>query len=329
MSIFPLLQPESPEAQAMYDLFVTVVLISLGIFIIVTGLIVIALWRGRSSTATPEQEFGRTKSEIYWMTGPILILIWIFVISAKLVLTMNAVPKIHPTDGEAEVELTVIGHQWWWEIRYSGSPIVAANEIYIPVGKKVRVEIDSADVIHSFWVPQLARKIDAIPGHLNYIWLEANKVGVYQGRCAEYCGTQHTWMKFKVFVKSTEDYAQWKSDAEAAIKKTAAAAAAATGTDSSADPANTLADQGKQLFLTEGCVNCHTIAGLSTPNIGPDLTRISQRAMLGAGVLRNSKENLAKWLSNPQTYKPGCKMPDFKFTDKQVDQLVAFLESLN
>ena len=136
-------------------------------------------------------------------------------------------------------------------------------------------------------------------------------------------------MKFKVFVKSTEDYAQWKSDAEAAIKKTAAAAAAATGTDSSAAPANTLADQGKQLFLSEGCVNCHTIAGLSTPNIGPDLTRISQRAMLGAGVLPNSKENLAKWLSNPQTYKPGCKMPDFKFTDKQVDQLVAFLESLN
>ena len=155
---FSLLQPESPEAQAMYDLFVTVVLISLGIFIIVTGLIAIALWRGRSSTGIPEQEFGKTRSEIFWMTGPILIVVWIFVISAKLVLTMNAVPKIHPTDGNAEVELTVIGHQWWWEVQYSGSPIVAANEIYIPVGKKVRVEIRSADVIHSFWVPQLARK---------------------------------------------------------------------------------------------------------------------------------------------------------------------------
>ena len=314
----------------MYDLFITVVLISLGIFIIVTGLIAIALWRGRASADVPEQEFGSSKSEIFWMTGPILILIWIFVISAKLILTMNAVPVVHPTESDPEVELTVIGHQWWWEVRYTDSSVIAANEIHIPVNKKVRVKIDSADVIHSFWVPQLARKMDAIPGHPNYIWLQANREGVYQGRCAEYCGTQHTWMKFKVVVLSTEDYARWKQEAEAGFENTATTEEPSDKNNSGeTDPAKLLVEQGKQIFLSEGCVNCHSIAGISTPNIGPDLTRLSQRMLLGAGVLTNSKENLGKWLKDPQKYKPGCKMPDFNLTDAQVDQLVAFLESLN
>ena len=331
MSIFPLLQPESPEAQAMYDLFILVVLISLGIFVIVTGLIAIALWRGRSSQGIPEQEFGKTKSEIFWMTGPILILVWIFVISAKLILTMNAVPKVHPTDGKSDIELNVIGHQWWWEVRYEGTNIIAANEIHLPVGKKVRVKIDSADVIHSFWVPQLARKMDAIPGHPNYIWLEANTEGVYDGRCAEYCGTQHTWMKFKVFVKSPEEYAKWMSAAEERFKQTDSVKS--VGLTESNTPtvnrSNQLAEKGKQIFLDQGCINCHSIAGISTPNIGPDLTLISKRSLIGAGVLTNSRENLARWLKDPQTYKPGCKMPDFNLTDDEVNQLVTFLESLN
>ena len=314
----------------MYDLFITVVLISLGIFIVVTGLIVIALWRGKKEKAIPEQDFGSSKSEIFWMTGPILILIWIFVISAKLILTMNAVPKVHPADANAEIELTVIGHQWWWEIQYGGTSIISANEIHIPVGKKVRVKVDSADVIHSFWVPQLARKMDAIPGHPNYIWLEANKEGVYQGRCAEYCGTQHTWMKFKVYVKSVADYEKWKSNAEASFTRTSQSLGKSSDSDknktSGKDDPNL--EKGKQIFLNEGCVNCHAIDGKTTPNIGPNLSRISQRKILGAGVLSYSTENLGKWLKDPQKFKPGCKMPDFKFTDEQVDQLVTFLESL-
>jgi len=328
VSIFPLLQPASPEAQAIFDLFMMIVLISLGIFLVVTGLIAVALWRGRSKQETPDQDFGSHKSEIYWMTGPVLILIWIFVITGKLVLTMNAVPKIQPTDAEHEVELTVIGHQWWWEVKYGDSSIIGANEIHLPRGKKVRVRVESADVIHSFWVPRLARKMDAIPGKTNYIWLEANEEGEYEGRCAEYCGTQHTWMKFKVFVKSPEDYETWRSETEARAKKIAGQAVASAAGDSvsaNGDPQAFAA--GRSIFESQGCINCHTLEGYSTPSIGPDLTQLSTRAILGAGVLDNSRENLAAWLKDPQKYKPGCKMPDFNLTDEQVDQLVTFLWS--
>ena len=330
MSTFPLLQPASPEAEAIFELFITVVLISLGIFVVVTGLIVIALWRGKAKADTPKQEFGSSKSEIFWMTGPILILVWIFVITTKLVLTTNAVPKIQPTDSTHELELHVTGHQWWWEIQYGDSSIVGANEIHLPTGKRIRVKIESADVIHSFWIPQLARKMDAIPGHPNYIWLEATKEGVYEGRCAEYCGTQHTWMKFKVFVTSPEEYEKWKQEATAADKTTAQQVAkmAPDGKDASSSGAKlSTKEAGKAIFLSEGCINCHTLEGLSTPSIGPNLTRISDRAIIGAGVLKNSQENLGRWLKDPQTYKPGCKMPDFNLTDEQVKQLVTFLWS--
>ena len=138
--MFPVFQPESPQAQAMYDLFLLLLLISAGIFLIVTGLIVIALWRGRAQADLPEQDFGSHRAEIFWMVGPVIILLWIAAISAKLVLTINAVPKAHPPrDATADADFTVVAHQWWWEIQYNGSGITAANEIHIPVGKKIRV----------------------------------------------------------------------------------------------------------------------------------------------------------------------------------------------
>ena len=194
----------------MLDLFLSVLGISALIFAIVAGLIWRAIVVGRKRADLPVQEFGSERKEIFWMIGPTIIVLWIVAISVKLILTMNAIPRIHPAeDMPADVELRVTGHQWWWEIRYPGTDIVAANEIHIPIGKKIRVKLTSADVIHCFWVPQLARKIDVIPGHENYIWLEANKPGVYQGRCAEFCGNQHAWMNFQVFALDPADYAKW------------------------------------------------------------------------------------------------------------------------
>lgn len=315
--MFPVFQPESPQAQAIYDLFLMVLLISAGIFVLVAGLVTVAIWRGRKLATMPKQDFGSHRREIYWLVGPIIILLWITAISANLVLTINAVPQAHPPrDKAAESELTVVGHQWWWEVHHNSSGIVAANEIYIPAGKKIRVKLRSADVIHCFWVPQLARKIDVIPGRDNYVWLEASRPGVYQGRCAEYCGTQHAWMNFKVYALTEEDYEKWHQG------KTI------TPPSPSAEDADALA--GERLFFTHTCANCHTIRGTAaTATIGPDLTHVASRKELGGGVLQNSRENLELWMKNPQAIKPGCKMPDFKLSDEHVRQIVAYLESID
>lgn len=311
-SAVPVFDPASPQAQAIHDLFVQVLIISAGIFMIVAGLICFALWRFRSQEALPEQDFGSEKKEIAWIVGPAIIVLWIAAISAKLVLTLNAVPRAHP-DGNGDADLVVTGHQWWWEVQYPSSGIVAANEVHIPIGKKLRVKLQSDDVIHCFWVPRLARKMDAIPGRENYIWLEASEPGVYQGRCAEFCGQQHAWMNFKVYAHSPEDYATW----EANHVKTPAA------------PEASDAVAGKQLFLSLTCEQCHTVAGTpAVARIAPDLTHIASRKELGGGVITNTPENLRLWLHNPQALKPGCKMPNFKLTDDHLDQLVAYLETL-
>ncbi len=299
----------------MYDLLLQIALISAGIFAIVTILIVIALWRGRVNADPPSQEFGSHKSEIFWMIGPIIIVLWIAAISAKLILTMYAVPRVHPSPNEeADLELTVIGHQWWWEVRYSDSGITAANEIHLPVGKKIRIKLESPDVIHSFWVPQLARKMDVIPGRKNYLWLEANNPGVYQGRCAEFCGTQHAWMNFKIYALSGEEFANWQADQQLIPDK----------------PTKADAIAGERIFFSKTCVNCHSIQGTdATATIGPNLTKVASRKELAGGAIKNSTQNLTLWMKNPQAIKPGCKMPNFKFDEQQLRQIVAYLESLH
>ena len=315
--MFPVFQPESPQAQAIYDLFVVVLLISSAIFAIVSGLVAVAIWRGRKFADMPKQDFGSHRAELYWMIGPVIIVLWIAAISAYLVLTINAVPAVHPAGDDApEYDLTVTGHQWWWEVRHNDSGITGANEIYIPAGKKVRVRVRSADVIHSFWVPQLARKIDAIPGRNNYVWLEAAEPGVYEGRCSEYCGTQHAWMNFEVYALSEEDFAKWQDNNSPDRKSP-------PGTDPDA-----LA--GERLFFAHTCANCHAIQGTrATASIGPDLTHLASRKDLGGGVIANSAENLRRWLKNPQDVKPGSKMPNFNLNDEQVRQIAAYLESLD
>ena len=323
-SYLPVFEPASPQAEAIRDLFVQVLVISAGIFMIVAGLICVALWRFSARKQLPEQDFGSHKKEIAWMVGPVIIVLWIAAVSAKLILTLNAVPPLYASPqpqgnagaedaADADVDLIVTGHQWWWEIRYPEAGIVSSGEVHIPTGKKLRVKLQSADVIHCFWAPQLARKMDAIPGHENYLWLEASKPGVYQGRCAEYCGTQHAWMNFRVVAHTPEEFERWK--------------ARETGTPP--PPDNEPAVAGRQLFMTLTCSQCHAIAGTeATARFAPDLTHLASRGELGSGVIDNTPENLRKWLKNPQALKPGCKMPNFKLSDGQLDQLTAYLETL-
>ncbi|MFH1302949.1 MAG: cytochrome c oxidase subunit II, partial [Planctomycetota bacterium] len=309
----------SPQAEAINSLFLQVLLISAIIFAIVAGLILVAISRGRRRQTLPKQDFGSEKSEIYWLIGPVVIVIWLVAISANLVITLNAMPGADP-DGKTDVsdiDLIVTGHQWWWEVKYPKSGVITANEIYIPADKKkkFRVQISSADVIHCFWVPQLGRKIDAIPGRDNYIWLQASEPGSYQGRCSEYCGAQHAWMNFKVYAVTDTEFDQWVASEQLANKQPKLL--------------SPLANSGKQFFFQATCPQCHTIYGTpAEATIGPDLTHFARRKEIGAGVIENTSENLALWLKDPQALKPGCKMPDFKLSDEHLKQLVAYLETL-
>ncbi|MEM7144712.1 MAG: cytochrome c oxidase subunit II [Verrucomicrobiota bacterium] len=317
-SVYPVFDPASPFAEAIYSLFLKVLAISAVIFLIVAGLITVAVIRFRDKTGgngeVPKQDFGSHKQEIFWLVGPVIIVVWLAAISAKLVFTVNAVPQAHPDAGEQpDEEIEVRGHQWFWEVKYPGHGIVSANEVHLPVGKKIRIKLTSEDVIHSFWVPQLTRKMDAIPGRDNYFWIGASKPGVYQGRCTEFCGMVHAWMNFKVYAHDEAEWEEW----------------IAAHTKDPELPTGGLAAAGQKIFETATCIDCHMISGVGgTTMIAPDLTHFSSRGEIGGGVFVNNRENLEKWLSDPQKWKPGCKMPNFKLDPEELQQVVAFLESL-
>ena len=209
-----------------------------------------------------------------------------------------------------------MGHQWWWEIQYPGLGIVTANELHVPVSARDRrrptaIHLESADVIHSFWVPQMAGKTDLIPSRTNRMWLEPYQTGTFLGNCAEYCGTQHAKMMLRVVVDTPEEFDRW------------VAAQKAAPVDSPA------ARQGRDVFLQTSCVNCHRIQGTSANGVfGPDLSRLMTRQTLAAGAATNTPENLWRWLRDPATIKPGCLMPNMRLTPTEVEQIATYLETL-
>jgi cytochrome c oxidase subunit 2 len=203
-----------------------------------------------------------------------------------------------------------VGHQWWWEVRYP-SGVATANEIHIPVGQPLLVRLEAADVIHDFWVPPLARKMDAVPGHSNSFWMSADAPGEYRGTCAEYCGAQHAWMRLLVVAEPPAAFDAWQ--------RAQLAPAAPPASDASA--------RGERIFRDEACGSCHTVAGRGFDGrVAPDLTHVASRTTLGAGVTGATPDDLRAWLHDPQSVKPGCRMPDFKLTDAQVSDLVAYFE---
>jgi cytochrome c oxidase subunit II len=308
MQNIPVFNPASPEGKAISDLFLAVLVICGVILAIVTGLVVYSLVRSRvrPGAGEPRQIFGNRRLEILWTVVPFLVLVWIFALTVRAM-------RISDPSGVEPPDLTVIGHQWWWEVRYAKSPVVTANEIHIPAGERLSVRLESADVIHDFWAPQLGRKMDMIPGLTNHIWLEAERPGTYLGACAEYCGAEHAWMRFLVIAEPTAAFAAW------AAHQAEPAPAPTTGPE----------ERGRQLFLQMTCVNCHPIRGVAAlANAAPDLTHVASRRTLGAGVLQNTPANLARWLKNPQAIKPSCKMPNLNLSDAQVGDLVSFFESL-
>jgi cytochrome c oxidase subunit 2 len=286
--------------------------ISLGIFglifLIVVGLIVFSLmrYRWREGEADPEQVAGYRTVEIVWTAVPLGIVTLLFVLTVNTMGVADPGPAPDP-------DLVVTGHQWWWEAWYPKDHVMTANEIHIPTGKALSVRLDAADVLHEFWVAQLARKMTTVPGHPNHIWLEADKPGIYLGSCSEFCGTEHAWMRFTVVAQPPAEFAAW----------------AQAQTQPAMPPGPGEAQAGQQIFMQMSCVNCHAING--TPahaHVGPDLTHLAGRSQIGAGILDNTQDNLRLWLRNPQAVKPGVEMPNFEFTDQQVNELAAYLETL-
>jgi cytochrome c oxidase subunit 2 len=262
-------------------------------------------FRWREGAPDPHQLAGNTRLELIWTAIPCVIVIVLFVLTARTMTISDPPPAPEP-------DLVIIGHQWWWEARYPKSGVEAANEIHIPVGKPLSLKLDSADVLHEFWVPELARKMTTVPGHPNHIWLQADKAGTYVGMCSEFCGTQHAWMHFLVVAEPQADFDAWEqAQLRPAAKPTGEAA------------------RGLAVFQQQSCVSCHAVNGTGAKaRVAPDLTHFASRREIGAGVAVNTPENLRRWLADPQKVKPGVMMPPFNLTEEQINSLVAYFETL-
>jgi cytochrome c oxidase subunit II len=309
------LAPASTPAHQIFDLSIFVVAISGGIFLIVGGLLAIALFKFRArktdSASEPPQIYGSTQIELAWTVIPLLIVVVLFLTTARIIFAIQDAPK-----PKTALDVTVIGHQFWWEFRYPKYGVVTANELHIPVSsgsarEATFLKLASADVNHSFWVPRLAGKTDLIANHVNNMWMDPQKPGLYLGQCAQFCGSQHALMLLRVYVDTPEQFAAWMKNEQQPARQ---------------DPAVTA---GRRVFETQACMNCHTISGTAaTGRFGPDLTHLMSRVTLASGAMDNTPANLRQWIESPDTFKRGALMPAMQLSDKELDEVTAYLETL-
>jgi len=308
------LNPAGPTARTQANLFWPVFWIAVGVFVVVESLLVYALarFRHRPGRGIPTQVHGNFRMELAWTVAPAVLLAGIAVPTVATIFRLAEKPTGH------YLQVDVTGHQWWWEVHYPSLKVVTANEIHIPVGVPVYVTITSIDVIHSFWVPRLAGKQDLEPGRTNHLTIEADEAGTYLGQCAEYCGTSHANMRFRVMAQPQSAFDAW-------AKGQAAAAAVPT------DP---LAQQGQQLFeqgrFAEGlqCTACHTNEPNVGGTVGPNLSHFGDRTTFAGSIAENTEANLRLWLTDPPAMKPGADMPNLHLSSDQIDALIAYLEGL-
>ena len=268
----------------------------------------------RTPVLAPSEESERRRRNVVISATTItVIILFVFLIASYS--SGRSLGLNDPTKNGLSIDLT--GHQWWWEVRYqdvdASNIFTTANEIHIPVGVPVMFSLRGADVIHSFWVPNLAGKKDLIPGKINTIWLQADKPGVYRGQCAEYCGLQHAKMALWVVAEPQEQFNAWRQNqTQQAVPATSDAQ-----------------KRGQQIFFSTTCVMCHAINGTAAgSNIGPNLTHVGSRQMIGAATLVNTREHMAQWIKDSQTFKPGNRMPQNNLSDADLQALVEYLQSL-
>jgi cytochrome c oxidase subunit 2 len=306
--------PQATPAHTIFGLSLLVLAITLAIFLAVGGLLAYAIYKFRhrpGDQGEPAQVYGSNQIEVLWTVVPILILVVLFLATMRVI---NGTEKARKPANALDV--VVIGHQFWWEYRYPKLGIVTANELHIPVSdlhapQPSYLTLTSADVDHSFWVPRLAGKMDLIPNKVNVMWMDPEKPGLYLGQCAQYCGAEHAQMLIRVYVDTPEQFRQWvAAQQKPAVDDPAAAA-------------------GKEVFLHTSCVNCHTVNGTEAHGkFGPDLTHLASRETFASGIVPNTRENLRKWIADPDSLKTGSLMPRMNLTARDLDLITAYMASL-
>jgi cytochrome c oxidase subunit II len=307
--------PASTPAEAIHHLSLFVLTICAVIFLVVSGLLLYAVVKFRRTkdddNREPAQIYGSNQVELAWTVIPMLIVVVLFLATARVI---HAVQDAQlPAD---TLEITAVGHQFWWEFRYPQQGFVTANELHIPVSARAHpspthITLLSADTDHSFWVPRLAGKTDLIPNRTNSMWIDPYEAGVYDGQCAQYCGTQHAKMLLRVIVEPQGDFERW----------VASQRSLAWTSDSTT--------RGRRIFETTACVNCHSVSGTNARGtFGPDLTHLMSRGTIAAGAAPLTPDTLRRWISHPDSFKPGSKMPAMQLTADELDAVTAYLLSL-
>jgi cytochrome c oxidase subunit II len=308
-------QPLSTPAHSILQLSMLVLAITAAIFAVVFSLLAysVAKFRKRANDdgREPAQVYGSNQIELAWTVIPILIVLVLFLATARVIRSIQDAPQ-----PAGAIVVTAIGHQFWWEFRYPALGLVTANELHVPVSNPANsaptfLTLLSADTDHSFWVPRLAGKTDLIPNHPNRTWVDPEETGLYLGQCAQYCGIEHAKMLLRVYVDSPEQFKQWVEEQ----KKPAVS--------------NDAVAEGRRIFETTACVNCHAISGtIANGRFGPDLTHLMSRDTIASGIASNNRENLRAWIQSPDSIKPGSLMPAMQLTDHDLDALTAYLVTL-
>ncbi|HZR04411.1 MAG TPA: cytochrome c oxidase subunit II [Candidatus Udaeobacter sp.] len=316
------LSPAAAEAAHIYHLWRVFLCVMVAIYVLVAIVLFIAILRNRNRAtdetgmeliAEPKQASERRATHVV----STLVIVTVLILFALLIADFFTGNAIYATPDPNALSIKITGHQWWWEVEYQdpqpSEVMTTANEIHVPVGKPVKLELQSTDVIHSFWVPNINGKKDLVPGHPTTTWFTGNRAGEFRGQCAEYCGEQHAHMRMVFVAQSRDAFGDWLK----AQKKSAA------------EPRTESQRRGREVFLAAQCVMCHTIQGTNArARLGPDLTHIGSRIMIGAGEFPNTRGYLAGWISNASALKPGARMPPNQLSSDDLNALLDYLESL-
>ena len=322
-------RPVTRFGELINELFASVFWWTLLVLVLVEVLLVFIVlrYRAREGSPAPKPVHGHTGLEVAWTLGPAVI---VAILAVATVRTVFAVQQPAP---EGALEVEVVGHQWWWEFRYPEYGVVTANDLYLPVGRPVHLKLRSADVVHSFWIPQLGGKRDVNPSpagrdggtpRYNHLVFEVTEPGEYLGQCAEFCGTSHAIMRLRAVAQEPAEFARWVASMRAGA----------------AEPVDELARRGREVFLRSPCIACHAVEGTPARGaLGPSLTRFGARATVGAGVVPNTVENVERWITSPASLKPGVLMPGVReaggglpptgLSAEDVRAVAAYLTSLN
>jgi cytochrome c oxidase subunit 2 len=313
------LNPAGPGAAHIEHNFALIFWITSIVYCLTMLVLVISVWRRRNALNTipaPQQTTEESdRFTIRAVTGAMIVtVVLLFIILINSFLTGRKLGKMN---GEDALTIDVYGHEWWWEVQYPNAEadkmVITANEIHLPVSVPIRIHGTSRDVIHSFWAPNVQGKRDLMPGYDTDVMMQVDKPGRWRGQCAEYCGLQHAHMSFYMVAESMNDFDKWL----------------ASQSQSAVQPENFQTAHGQQVFLSHACIMCHAIGGTTAGSrVGPDLTHLASRSTIAAGMLPNTRGNLAGWILNPQSVKPGCRMPPNPMPGQDLQDLLAYLETL-